>query len=61
MILADGGSIALTAASDRFTAAKWTAVLPSGSTGLAAIRVTDLEMIDGGTRIPLTYECVRNP
>ena len=61
MILADGGSIALTAASDRFTAAKWTAVLPSGSTGLAAIRVTDFEMIDGGTRIPLTYECVRNP
>jgi len=61
MILADGGNIALTAASDRFTAAKWTAVLPSGSTGLAAIRVTDFEMIDGGTRIPLTYECVRNP
>jgi serine/threonine-protein kinase len=61
MILADGGNIALTAANDRFTTAKWSAVLPSGSTGLAAIHITDFEMIDGGTRIPLTYECVRNP
>jgi serine/threonine-protein kinase len=61
MILADGGNIALTAASDRFTAAKWSSVLPSGSTGLQAIHVTDFVMIDGGTRIPLTYECVRNP
>jgi serine/threonine-protein kinase len=61
MLLADGGNIALTAADDRFTAAKWPNVLPSGSTGLQAIRVTDFEMIDAGTRIPLTYECVRNP
>jgi serine/threonine-protein kinase len=61
MILADGGNIALTAAGDRFTTAKWSAVLPSGSTGLAAIHVTDFEMIDGGARIPLTYDCVRNP
>jgi len=61
MILTDGGNIALTAANDRFTTAKWSAVLPSGSTGLAAIHVTDFEMIDGGTRIPLTYDCVRNP
>ena len=61
MILADGGNIALTAASDRFTTAKWTSVLPSGSTGLAAIQVTDFEMIDAGARIPLTYDCVRVP
>jgi len=61
MILADGGNIALTAAGDRFTTAKWNAVLPSGSTGLAAIHVTDFEMIDAGMRIPLTYDCVRNP
>jgi hypothetical protein len=54
MILADGGNIAL-------TAAKWSTVLPSGSTGLAAIHVTDFEMIDAGARIPLTYDCVRNP
>ena len=61
MILADGGNIALTAADDRFTAAKWNDVLPSGSTGLAAIHVTDFEMIDAGSRIALTDECVRNP
>jgi len=61
MILADGGNIALTAASDRFTTAKWSNVLPSGSTGLAAIQVTDFEMIDAGARIPLTYDCVRSP
>jgi len=61
MILADGGNIALTAAGDRFTTAKWSAVLPSGSTGLAAIQVTDFELIDAGPRIPLTYDCVRNP
>src|SRR5439155_15842561 len=36
MILTDGGNIALTAVNDRFTTAKWSAVLPSGSTGLAA-------------------------
>ena len=26
---------------------------------LAAIQVTDFEMVDGGTRIPLTLDCVR--
>jgi serine/threonine-protein kinase len=61
MILSDGGNIALTAADDRFTVAKWDDVLPSGSTGLAAIHVTDFEMIDAGSRIALTYDCVRNP
>ena len=61
MILSDGGNIALTAADDRFTTAKWSNVLPSGSTGLAAIHVTDFEMIDAGNRIALTYDCVRNP
>jgi len=61
MILADGGNIALTAMSDQFTTAKWSAVLPSGSTGLQAIGVTDFTMIDAGPRIPLTYDCVRTP
>ena len=61
MILSDGGNIALTAADDRFTSAKWDDVLPSGSTGLAAIQVTDFVMVDAGSRIPLTYDCVRNP
>ncbi|HEX4825328.1 MAG TPA: hypothetical protein VFV19_13570 [Candidatus Polarisedimenticolaceae bacterium] len=61
MILADGGNIALTAADDRFTTAKWSVVLPSGSTGLAAIKVTDFDVIDAGTRITLTDDCVRTP
>jgi serine/threonine-protein kinase len=61
MILADGGTIALTAASDRFTAAKWSAVLPGGSTSLAAIQPADFVVLDGGAPIPLTYDCVRNP
>ena len=60
MLLADGGNIALTAADDRFTVAKWDDVLPSGSTGLTAIRVATV-MIDGGSRIPLTASACGTP
>ncbi len=60
MLLADGGQIALTAESDRFTTAKWAAV-DFASLDLNAIRVTDFEIVDGGTRILLDYNCVRNP
>ncbi len=59
MLLADGGQITLTARSDRATAAKWEGLL--GSRDLAALRPSDFEMVDGGTRIPLTYDCVRTP
>jgi hypothetical protein len=59
MLLADGGTITLTARSDRFTAAKWADLLDSRD--LAALRPSDFEMVDGGERIPLTYDCVRNP
>jgi hypothetical protein len=59
MLLADGGNIALTAQSDRFTRTKWSGLL--GSQDLAAIRPSDFEMVDGGERIPLTLDCVRNP
>jgi serine/threonine-protein kinase len=59
MLLADGGNIALTAADDRFTSAKWAGVLDAGD--LSALQVSDFEMVDGGTRIPLTDNCVRNP
>ena len=59
MLLADGGSIALTARSDRFTAAKWAGLLDTRD--LAALRPSDFEMVDGGARIPLSYDCVRNP
>ena len=59
MFLADGGTVALTAQSDRFTTAKWVDLL--GPHDLNAIQVTDFEMIEGGTRIPYTGNCQRTP
>jgi serine/threonine-protein kinase len=59
MFLADGGNIALTAQADTYTTAKWSGLL--GSSDLSTVKVTDFEMIDGGTRIPLTLDCVRTP
>jgi hypothetical protein len=57
MYHADGGNIALTAQSDRHTTAKWSGLL--GSTDLAALQVTDFEVIDHGSPIALTNDCVR--
>jgi len=57
MYHADGGQVALTAQSDRHTTAKWAGLL--GAQDLAAIRVTDFEVIDRGAMIPLTYDCAR--
>jgi hypothetical protein len=59
MLLADGGQIALTAQSDRFTPARWPGLL--GTRDLAALRPGDFEMVEAGERIPLTLDCVRNP
>ena len=59
MYHADGGNIALTAQSDRHTTAKWAGLL--GPKDLAALKVTDFEVIDHGAAIPLTYDCVRAP
>jgi len=59
MLLADGGNVALTAQSDRFTTAKWANLM--GPRDLAALRPSDFEMVDAGPRIPLTLDCVRNP
>jgi serine/threonine-protein kinase len=58
MFLADGGEIALTAAADKFTTAKWSGLL--GPTDLQALDPQDFDMIDGGTRINYTGDCVRN-
>lgn len=58
MALADGGNIALTVQSDRFTAAKWNNVL--GSYDLSALQPTDFEVIDTGTPTTLTYDCNRS-
>ncbi len=60
MILSDGGNIALTAQSDRFTTNKWSQV-GVDSRSLSAIRVTDMEVVGLGAAIPLTYDCERNP
>jgi serine/threonine-protein kinase len=57
MFLSDGGNIALTAQSDSHTQARWAGLL--GPLDLAAIKVTDFEMVDGGSRIPLTLDCQR--
>jgi serine/threonine-protein kinase len=57
MFLADGGNIALTAQADTHTTAKWDGLLAPRD--LASIQVSDFEMVDGGTRIPLTLDCVR--
>jgi serine/threonine-protein kinase len=60
MILADGGNIALTAQSDRFTTHKWSEV-GVDTRALQAIQVADMEVVGMGTPIPLTYDCVRTP
>lgn len=60
MFLAGGGNIALTAQSDADTRAQYTTV-NFDSLDLQSLKVTDFEVVDGGKRIPLTYDCVRNP
>lgn len=64
IVLADGGNIALTGESDRFTTAKWADldldehVFVNGS---PSPKVTDFEVIETGPRHVVTYDCVRNP
>jgi hypothetical protein len=59
MILADGGTIALTAQSDRFTKAKWDGLL--GPLDLRTIQPSDFELVNGGTRLTWTGDCARAP
>jgi hypothetical protein len=58
MILSDGGNIALTAASDSYTTHSWDE-LGIDSYSLADLQVSDFEVLDFGTPIALTYDCVR--
>jgi serine/threonine-protein kinase len=60
MFLSDGGAITLSAQNDADTTAKY-ADVQFGSHDLQALKVTDFEVVDAGTPIPLTYDCVRNP
>ena len=59
MLLADGGNVALTAQADTYTTAKWPSLL--GARDLDRLTPADFEMVDAGPRIPVTYNCVRNP
>jgi serine/threonine-protein kinase len=58
MILADGGQVPLTAASDRFTEHKWSEV-GVGAESLAGIAVTDMEVVGLGDVLPSTGDCAR--
>jgi serine/threonine-protein kinase len=62
MFLANAGDLALTAAADRFTTAKWTdANVKLGAQDLATLQVTDFEVVDLGPIITTGNNCVRNP
>jgi len=58
IVLSDGGNIALTAQSDKYSTNKWAGHL--GSHDLQAILVTDFDVVDGGTRYT-EGDCVRSP
>jgi serine/threonine-protein kinase len=58
IVLSDGGNIALTAASDKYSTNKWAGHLASHD--LQAILVTDFDVVDGGTRYS-EGDCVRSP
>lgn len=59
MFLSDGGNIALSAQSDMDTTAKYSD-LGFGPHDLAALKVTDFEVVNMGPTIPLTDDCVLN-
>eukprot|EP01105_Mastigella_eilhardi_P001926 TRINITY_DN1236_c0_g1_i3.p3 TRINITY_DN1236_c0_g1~~TRINITY_DN1236_c0_g1_i3.p3 ORF type:complete len:159 (+),score=37.41 TRINITY_DN1236_c0_g1_i3:593-1069(+) len=60
MLLADGGTIALTAQNDRYTTHTWNGV-GLGSLDLSSIPVTAFEVVAwSGNVQTLTYDCARN-
>jgi serine/threonine-protein kinase len=65
IVLADGGTVALTAESDLYTTTQW-ADLGMGSrvfdqtVNAADVLISDFEVIDTGARIAETYDCVRS-
>ena len=65
MVLADGGNVALTAESDRYTTHKWdeigidSRIFDQAVPG-SPVRVQDFEVMRTGPQIVETYECVRN-
>lgn len=66
MLLADGGNIALTAESDRYTETAWSELGINSrefdlTSGAADVTAADFEVLDTGLRIAETYDCVRAP
>ena len=59
MILADGGEIALTAASDRTTVARWDGLLDPHD--LATLDVSDFAVVDMGEAFDWSGDCERTP
>ena len=65
IVLADGGTVALTAESDRYTSTKWTdlgltARVFDQTVGARKLFVADFQVLDTGARIAETYDCVRS-
>lgn len=65
IVLADGGTVALTGEDDRFTTAKWANLGISAqefyqTAGAQTVLASDFEVIDTGPRIAETYDCVRS-
>ena len=68
IVLADGGNIALTFESDKFTTAKWSSLgigphlfwNGSEANGTTPVKVVHFEIIDTGPRIGETWNCVRS-
>ncbi len=64
IVLADGGNIALTGESDRFTTAKWADLGIDSHVfvdGNPSPQITDFEVVESGPRHVVTYDCVRTP
>lgn len=66
IVLSDGGNIALTFETDRFTTAKWNTLgitaqtFFNGAGGATPVLVSHFEVIDTGPRIGETWNCVRS-
>lgn len=65
IILADGGTVALTAEGDRYNAHTWAELgidsrVFDQTPGAVEVSANDFEIIDSGPRIAETYDCVRS-
>lgn len=65
IVLADGGNIALTAESDRYTTTKWSDLGIDSrefdqTANARVLAMSDFEVLDTGPRIAETWDCVRS-